>query len=133
MRFNRSALSACAVALAAVVLAAAPVWANAQEPQNTQPKSTPVAQMDTAKMDGMKDKGVMATTGDVDHDFAVNMRKHHQMAVEMSQAELKNGKDPQLLRMAKNIIAAQTKEIAVLDRWLEAHKKGMPHTMPNSQ
>lgn len=71
----------------------------------------------------MKQMGGMSMTGDVDYDFAANMRMHHQMAVEMSQAELKNGKNPEMLRMAKDIIAAQKKEIAVLDQWIKANKK----------
>lgn len=76
-------------------------------------------QMDHSKMDGM------TKTGDVDYDFAANMRQHHQMAVDMSQAELKTGKDPQLLRMAKEIIVTQNKEIAVLDKWITANQKSV--------
>ena len=74
-------------------------------------------------MGGMKPMDGMSMTGDADYDFATNMRKHHQMAVEMSEAELKKSKHPEMLEMAKNIIAAQKKEIAELDRWLAAHKK----------
>lgn len=73
-------------------------------------------------MGGMKHMEGMSMTGDADYDFAANMRKHHQMAVEMSEAQLKKGKNPEMLEMAKNIIAAQKKEIAELDRWLAAHK-----------
>ena len=65
-------------------------------------------------------------TGDVDYDFAVNMRMHHQMAVDMSQAQLKSGKSPKLRSLATNIIAAQKKEIAVLDLWLKTAKKPAP-------
>ncbi|SEC54221.1 protein of unknown function [Pseudomonas proteolytica] len=71
----------------------------------------------------MKQMGGMSMTGDVDYDFAANMRMHHQMAVEMAQAELQNGKNPEMLRMAKDIIAAQKKEIAVFDQWIKANKK----------
>jgi uncharacterized protein (DUF305 family) len=35
-------------------------------------------------MGGMKHMEGMSMTGDADYDFAANMRKHHQMAVEMS-------------------------------------------------
>ena len=85
--------------------------------------SMPIKQMDHSKMGGMKHMEGMSMTGDVDYDFAANMRMHHQMAVDMSQAELKNGKNPQMLQMAKDIIAAQKKEITVLDQWMKAHKK----------
>ena len=78
--------------------------------------------MSSDTMDHSKMKG-MSMTGDTDYDFAANMRMHHQMAVDMSQAELKNGKNPQMLLMAKDIIAAQKKEIATFDKWMKAHKK----------
>lgn len=74
-------------------------------------------------MGGMKHMDGMSMTGDADYDFAANMRKHHQMAVDMSEAQLKKGKDADMLKMAKSIIAVQKKEIAELDRWLAAHKK----------
>ncbi|WP_313315515.1 DUF305 domain-containing protein [Pulveribacter sp.] len=46
------------------------------------------------------------------------MRIHHQGAIDMAQGQLRDGKDPQMLKMAKEIIAAQKKEIAVLDAFL---------------
>ena len=60
---------------------------------------------------------------------ATNMRKHHQMALPMAQAELKNGKDPQMLQSAKDIIDGQTKEISAFDQWLAAHKPAMDQPM----
>lgn len=94
---------------------------------NDAPKSgaaTNHSQMDHSKMSGMDGKTMhsMSMTGDVDYDFAVNMRKHHQMAVIMSQKELDKGKNPQLKQMAKDIIAVQKKEIAMLDKWLATNK-----------
>ncbi len=111
-RSHRSVLSICAVAIAAAFMATIPLWANADDT-----KPMPAGQMDHSKMDGM------SMTGATDYDFAANIREHHKRAIDMAQAELKNGKNPQMLQMAKDIIAAQGKEIAVLDQWLEAHKK----------
>ncbi|AFK64237.1 hypothetical protein TKWG_23175 [Advenella kashmirensis WT001] len=37
--------------------------------------------------------------------------------------ELDKGKDPQLQAMAKEIIAAQKKEIAQFDQWIEQYEK----------
>ena len=132
----------------ASVLAIVPLWASAAETMKAATKPVPTAPMDHSKMEGMKDmkdmkdmngmNGMkhmdgtkhmegMSMTGDVDYDFAVNMRMHHQMAVDMSQAQLKNGKSPKLRTMATNIIAAQKKEIAVLDQWIKASKKPMPN------
>ena len=72
----------------------------------------------------------MSMTGDVDYDFAVNMRKHHQMALTMSQAQLKNGKNAEMRDMANKIMVAQKKEIAELDRWIAAHEKTKVHRAP---
>ena len=64
------------------------------------------------KMSGMK------SSGNIDVDFAMMMRVHHQAAVTMAEAELQNGKDPQMRAMAKDIIRAQKKEIAAFDKFL---------------
>ncbi len=61
-------------------------------------------------------------TGDPDRDFATMMRIHHQGAIDMAQAELATGKDPQMRKLAKEIIAAQKKEIELIDRWLKKAK-----------
>jgi len=61
-------------------------------------------------------------TGDPDIDFAMMMRIHHQGAVDMAQAELRDGRNPQMRKMAQDIIAAQKTEIAQLDKFLA--KKG---------
>lgn len=62
-------------------------------------------------------------SGDVDYDFAVMMRIHHQGAVDMAQMELDKGKDPQMQAMAKEIIAAQKDEIAQFDQWIAEYEK----------
>jgi len=126
----------------ASVLAIVPLWASAAETMKATTKPVPTVPMDHSKMEGMngmkdmngmkhmdgtKHTEGMSMTGDVDYDFAVNMRMHHQMAVDMSQAQLKNGKSPKLRTMATNIIAAQKKEIAVLDQWIKESKKPMPN------
>ena len=73
----------------------------------------------------MKDMGgkmtSMPMSGDPDVDFAMMMRIHHQGAIDMANAELANGKDPQMKKMAKAIVAAQKKEIAQFDAYLAKH------------
>ena len=120
---NRSTLSVCALAITATMMFTTPLRAQADENMMNGDKSMPSEKMDHSKMDGMKPMEGMSMTGDTDYDFAANMRMHHQMAVDMSQAELKNGKNPQMRKMARNIITAQKKEIAKLDQWMKAHKK----------
>ena len=63
------------------------------------------------------------SSGDVDVDFARMMIPHHQGAIEMAKAELADGKDPELRKLAEEIIAAQEKEIAFLQQWLA--KRGL--------
>jgi uncharacterized protein (DUF305 family) len=59
-------------------------------------------------------------------DFVKMMIPHHQSAIDMAQAYLKEGTDPQIVNMAKKIIEAQKKEIEELNAWLDAHGKGTP-------
>ena len=78
---------------------------------------------------GMKDmKGMMkdnndkmssmSMSGNADVDFAMMMRVHHQGAIDMAQAELKDGKAPEMRKLARSIIVAQKKEITQLERFL---------------
>ena len=71
---------------------------------------------------GMQEIQNMQMTGDVDKDFAMMMKIHHQQAVEMAEMELANGKSSAMKAMAKKIISAQKKEIAQFDRWLFKQK-----------
>ena len=70
-------------------------------------------------MKGNNDKMFsMKMTGKPDIDFAMMMRMHHQGAIDMAEAELRDGKEPQMREMAKDIIAAQKREIAQFDKFL---------------
>jgi hypothetical protein len=72
-----------------------------------------------SKMGSMQNQmTAMKPTGNPDIDFALMMRMHHQGAISMAEAELKDGKDPQMKKMATAIIATQKKEIATLDKFL---------------
>lgn len=55
-----------------------------------------------------------ASAADVDAAFVREMTPHHQMAVSMAKMALTQGEHPQVKTLAKDIIAAQTKEIAQL-------------------
>ncbi len=65
----------------------------------------------------------IAYTGDADVDFVKGMIPHHQGAVEMAKVVLQYGKDPKLKQLARDIIRAQDKEIAFMQRWLAQAKK----------
>ena len=60
-------------------------------------------------------------TGDPDHDFVTMMIPHHQGAIDMAKALLLYGKDPQLGRLAQEIITDQQSEIQLMQLWLKQH------------
>ena len=53
-------------------------------------------------------------TGDVDADFVAMMVPHHQGAIDMALTVLRYGRNPQLRRLAQEIIVTQQEEIAVM-------------------
>ncbi len=57
-------------------------------------------------------------TGDPDKDFLLGMIPHHQGAVEMAELVLKHGKDERVLELARGIIEAQEREIAMMNSWV---------------
>ena len=71
-----------------------------------------------AMMKGMDSMQKMPMSGDVDKDFAMMMKMHHQQALDMAQMELAQGKSTEMKAMARKIITAQKKEIAQFDAWL---------------
>jgi uncharacterized protein (DUF305 family) len=54
----------------------------------------------------------MQVTGDVDRDFVALMVPHHQSAVDMARIYLESGTDPELRRLAQQIVTSQETEIA---------------------
>jgi uncharacterized protein (DUF305 family) len=62
---------------------------------------------------GLKNK----TGDDFDQAFLSEMIIHHEGAVEMAKQVLKNSKRPELIKLANDIISAQTKEIEIMKGW----------------
>jgi uncharacterized protein (DUF305 family) len=68
-------------------------------------------------MDGMM-MGLEGKTGDdFDKEFLSEMIVHHEGAVSMAEKVLKISKKPELLKLAKDIILAQNKEIEMMKTW----------------
>lgn len=76
------------------------------------------------------DRDMMAApmNGNPDHDFAAMMIPHHKGAMDMAKAELLYGKDPVMRRLAQEILATQTQEIALMRRRLDQMAKPASHT-----
>ncbi|HSS96604.1 MAG TPA: DUF305 domain-containing protein [Terriglobales bacterium] len=54
-----------------------------------------------------------------DLDFVRLMLPHHQAAIDMAKTQLLYGKDPQMRRLAQEIIADQQSEIDLMQLWLK--------------
>ena len=61
----------------------------------------------------------VARSGNSDVDFVRLMLPHHQAAIDMAKTQLLYGKDPQIRRLAQEIITDQQLEIELMQRWLK--------------
>lgn len=63
--------------------------------------------------------GAIKRSGNADVDFVKLMLPHHQAAIDMAKTQLLYGKDPQMRRLAQEIITDQQSEIALMQLWLK--------------
>lgn len=91
----------------------------------TMMSGSPMTSMHMEYMQAMDDmhgpmmEGVM--DADPDAAFVRGMLPHHRGAVDMAKVQLKYGKDPELRRLAQDIIDAQEKEMTFMREWLKTH------------
>lgn len=118
------------IALSTVLLAGVSGFAMAQQaPMQMQAPmpgmsntASPADQEFAAGMTQMNNQMSAAPmTGNADRDFVAMMLPHHKGAVAMAQTELKYGKDPEMRKLAHDIIAAQDKEISQMQHWQAKH------------
>lgn len=114
-----------ASALLAGLLAASPALAQPMPGmQQTAPPASGEAPSTSAYKQAMQTMNAdmnVEYTGNPDRDFVAVMIPHHQGAMDMARVELHYGNDPELRRLARQIVASQQKEIALMRRWQAKH------------
>jgi len=91
------------------------ILANSSQPTADPDWSELVASMDKMHMA----MGAIKRSGNADVDFVRLMLPHHQAAIDMAKTQLLYGKDPQMRRLAQEIITDQQLEIELMQRWLK--------------
>jgi Domain of unknown function (DUF305) len=89
--------------------------ANSSQPTADRDWSELIASMDRMHMA----MGAVKRSGNADVDFVRLMLPHHQAAIDMAKTQLLCGKDPQMRRLAQEIITDQQLEIELMQRWLK--------------
>jgi hypothetical protein len=111
------------VAVALTILGIGLLRAGAQSEtlaDNSQPAADPDWSELIASMDKMHmAMGAIKRSGNADVDFVRLMLPHHQAAIDMAKTQLLYGKDPQMRRLAQEIITDQQLEIELMQRWLK--------------
>ncbi len=110
------------------MLAASPVLAQAPAMPGMKPgmaQEMPMSANHTEMMRQMEvmNKAMMGApmTGNPDQDLVSMMLPHHQGAIDMARIYLRDGKDPEIRRMAQKIITDQEREIREFKAWQAKH------------
>jgi uncharacterized protein (DUF305 family) len=77
------------------------------------------AKANEAAMDAMVEAMKQGYTGNADADFITSMIPHHRGAIAMAKVALQYARDPDILRLAQEIVTAQEGEIAFMEDWLK--------------
>jgi len=122
-RLNGASRWVVAAAVALTILGIGLLRAGAQS-ETLADGSQPTADPDWSELIASMDKmhvamGAIKRSGNADVDFVGLMLPHHQAAIDMAKTQLLYGKDPQMRRLAQEIITDQQLEIELMQRWLK--------------
>jgi hypothetical protein len=122
-RLNGASRWVVAAAVALTILGIGLLRAGAQS-ETLADGSQPTADPDWSELVASMDKmhmamGAIKRSGNADVDFVRLMLPHHQAAIDMAKTQLVYGKDPQMRRLAQEIITDQQLEIELMQRWLK--------------
>lgn len=103
-----------------ILVATQPMEAQEMHMHMHHPSSSPAKNIFLAVMDTMMmkmDEVPKATSPET--DFIAQMIPHHEGAIEMAKYEIQNGKNFDMVQLAKSILAEQTNEIQQMQLWLK--------------
>jgi uncharacterized protein (DUF305 family) len=111
------------IAFALIPAFAAPATQHTSHPQGSQPADAPYWEELMESMTRMH-AAVSSTrpSDDADTDFVALMLPH-QAAIDMARIELTFGNDPQLRRLAQEIVTDQESEIQLMQLWRKQHQR----------
>ena len=117
---QRTATTKLFVALAVFIFTTASIGrVTAHDDQSPQSDDSDWSEL-IASMDKMHmAMGAVEPSGNSDVDFVRLMLPHHQAAIDMAKTQLLYGKDPQMRRLAQEIITDQRSEIELMQLWLK--------------